>query len=64
MTQRDIAIRDLNAAGYELERHGSKHDLFYNAELGTSITLKRGKFDEGDLRYIRKEIKNKTKGGR
>jgi len=64
MTQRELAIRELKAAGYELDRHGSKHDVYRNAALRASITLKRGDFDEGDLRYLRKEIKAKAKGER
>lgn len=64
MNQREIAIRELKAAGYMLDRHGRKHDLYLNSALHSSITLKRGDFDEGDLRYIRKEITAKAKGER
>lgn len=64
MTQREIAIRELKAAGYELDRHGGKHDMYRNKALRASISLKRGDFDEGDLRYIRKEIKAKANGER
>ena len=64
MTQRDKAIHDLSDSGYHLDRHGKKHDLYYNPELRCSITLKRGHFDEGDLRYIRKEIRENRERGK
>ncbi len=57
MKPRDIAIKDLRHAGYVFDGHGAKHDKYYNESLRRTITLKRHDFDEGDLRYIRKEIK-------
>lgn len=57
MKPRDIAIKELSANGYSFSRHGSNHDIFINKSLGAMITLKRHNFDESDLRYIRKEIK-------
>ena len=57
MNQRNIAIKELNAGGYFLKRPGANHDIYYNPETRQAIPLKRGHFDEDDLRYIRKEIK-------
>jgi len=52
-----MAIKDLNHNGYILKRSGGNHDIYYNPDTKYSIPLKRGHFDEDDLRYIRKEIK-------
>lgn len=57
MKPRNQAIHDLETAGYVLKRHGGKHDQYYNSDLRKIIPLKRHDFDEDDLRYIRKEIK-------
>lgn len=57
MTHRDIALLELDKEGYRFERHGSNHDVYFNPELKCSITVKRHKFTENTLRYIRKEIK-------
>ncbi len=57
MTPRDKAIDALKTAGYQFERHGGNHDVYYNEELKRSITVKRHKFSENALRYIQKEIK-------
>lgn len=57
MKPRNQAIQDLNNAGYVLKRHGANHDQYYNSKLRKTIPLKRHDFDEDDLRYIRKEIK-------
>lgn len=54
-------MKDLNDNGYEFKRSGGNHDIYYNPHTKYSIPLKRGHFDEDDLRYIRKEIKQ---GGR
>lgn len=56
MNPRTIAIKDLNSNGYQFRRSGSNHDIYYNPDIKYSIPLKRGHFDEDDLRYIRKEI--------
>lgn len=61
MTARDIAIKELEAAGYSFKRHGCNHDQYYNPESRNTISVKRHKFTENTLRYIRKEIKQ---GGR
>ena len=57
MTPRDQALKELDEDGYRFERHGSNHDIYYHPELKCSITVKRHKFTENTLRYIRKEIK-------
>lgn len=57
MNPRNAAIKALNSNGYHLKRNGGNHDIYYNSNTKYSIPLKRGHFDENDLRYIRKEIK-------
>ena len=57
MNQRKIAVRDLNDNGYRLKRSGGNHDIYYNPDTKHTIPLKRGHFDEDDLRYIQKEMK-------
>ena len=57
MNARRSAVKALQAAGYEKKRSGGNHDIFYHKELKCAIPLKRHDFDEGDLRYIEKEIK-------
>ncbi len=57
MKPRERAIKELNDNNYYFDRHGKSHDLYYNSDNRKKITLKRHDFDEGDLRYIRKEIK-------
>lgn len=64
MNPRKTAVSDLERAGYQFRRSGANHDIYYNAELGFIIPLKRHDFDEDDLRYIRKEIKQNQKMGR
>lgn len=61
MTPKDIALAELKADGYQFARHGSNHDIFYNPELECSISVKRHKFSENTLRYIRKEMKENRK---
>lgn len=53
----------LKENGYEFKRHGANHDIYFNKELGSMISLKRHDFDENDLRYIAKEIKQNRKLG-
>ena len=62
MKPRNKAIEDLNESGYIFKRNGGNHDIYYNAELGCMIPLKRHDFDEDDLRYIQKEIKQNRRG--
>lgn len=57
MTPRNQAIKDLEESGYQFKRHGARHDLYENPVTKHSIPQKRHDFDENDLRYIRKEIK-------
>lgn len=61
MNPRNTAIKNLNECGYTFKRSGGNHDIYYNPDAKYSIPLKCGHFDEDDLRYIRKEIKQ---GGR
>lgn len=56
MTQRGKAVKYLKAHGYILKRAGANHDIFYNPLTKHTIPLKRGHFDEDDLRYIMKEV--------
>lgn len=57
MKPRQEAMKTLKANGYIFMLHGTNHDIYYNAELKSLIPLKRHDFDENDLRYIQKEIK-------
>ncbi len=57
MIPRKKAIAALNEAGYVLKRNGANHDIYFNAVLGKLIPLKRHDFNENDLHYIEKEIK-------
>lgn len=50
------AIKNLKAAGFYLDRHGAKHDVYKDGK-GHRITLKRHDFNDNDLDYINKEIK-------
>ena len=63
MTPRDQAIKELEADGYRFGRHGGNHDVYYNPEIKCSIPVKRHKFSENALRYIRKEIKQNRRNG-
>ena len=62
MNPRDTAIVELDSGGYLLKRRGANHDIYFNPQTGTIIPLKRHDFDEDDLRYIRKEIKQQRRG--
>lgn len=57
MKPRAQAIAELETCGYSFKRHGANHDIYFNPQLGAMISLKRHDFDENDLRYIRKELK-------
>ncbi len=59
MKPRDIALKELKAFGYYLKRNGANHDIYYNPEYNSTIPLKRHDFNENDLKYIQKEIKQK-----
>lgn len=62
MTPRDIALQEIEQHGYHFARHGRNHDIYYNPELNCSITVKRHKFTENTLRYLRKEMKQNEGG--
>lgn len=62
MHPRKQAILDLKASGYILHREGANHEIYKNTSTGEIIPLKRHDFNENDLRYIRKEIKQKEQG--
>lgn len=51
------AEKALEEAGYVFKRHGANHDIYFNAQKAVMIPLKRHDFDEGDLRYIKDEIR-------
>ncbi|MBO4438685.1 MAG: type II toxin-antitoxin system HicA family toxin [Spirochaetaceae bacterium] len=55
------AVKALNEAGYFFKRTGANHDIYFNAEKRRIIPLKRHDFDESDLRYIEKEIRQEAK---
>ena len=57
MSPRKMAVRDLLEAGFVLKRAGANHDIYYNAETGCIIPLKRHDFNDNDRKYIQKEIK-------
>ena len=61
MRPRDQAVQELENNNYVFRRHGANHDVYFNPEQGSMITLKRHDFDEDDLRYIRKEIRQNKK---
>lgn len=50
------AIKNLLDAGYYLDRHGAGHDIYKDGK-GHRIPLKRHDFNDNDLKYINKEIK-------
>jgi hypothetical protein len=62
MKPRTQAVSELEEHHYKFTRHGANHDIYYNAELGCIIPLKRHDFDEDDLRYILNEIKKNDRG--
>lgn len=51
------AEKVLQEAGFVFKRHGANHNIYFNVETKKIIPLKRHDFDENDLRYIEKEIK-------
>lgn len=57
-----IAVLELKESGFVLYREGANHEICKNLATGEIVPLKRHDFDENDLRYIRKEIKNKKNG--
>lgn len=59
MTPRDKALEELKQEGFLLKRRGSNHDIYYNERTKTTIPLKRHDFNDNDLKYIRKEIRQR-----
>ena len=59
MNPRKEAIKKLEAGGYKFDRHGARHDLYWNKETNKKIPLKRHDFNENDLKYILKEAELK-----
>lgn len=59
MNARARTIKELEQAGFIFVRHGANHDIYYNAEAGVMIPVKRHDFDEDDMRYILKEAKKR-----
>ena len=60
MNPHTTAEHDLTEAGYIFKRPGKKHDIWFHPKLKTIIPLKRHDFNENDLSYIRKEIKQQS----
>ncbi len=54
------ARKALKAAGFTLKRRVAKHDIYCNDECKAIIPLKRHDFNDNDLKYILKEIRQKT----
>ena len=63
MIPRRAAIKELKRNGYQLKRNGANHDIYYNDKNKRIIPLKRHDFNENDLQYILKEIKQNYQGG-
>lgn len=61
MNQRQETINDLNQNGFQFQREGKKHSIFWNPETGQVIPVKRHDFNENDRRYILKEAGIKKK---
>ena len=57
MSPHKQAEADLKKSGYYIKRKDGNHDIYYNPELKSIIPLKRHDFNDNDLKYIRKEIK-------
>ena len=67
MNPKKIALKELKAAGFILDREGANHAVYYSESLGGRITISRSShFDDDDLQMIRKEIKKlkERKGGK
>lgn len=52
-----IAENELKEAGYDVKRITGGHAIYFNPETKTTIVLKTHDFNDNDLKYIRKEIK-------
>lgn len=52
-----IAQNELKEAGYTVKRTTGGHAIYFNPKTKTTIVLKTHDFNDNDLKYIRKEIK-------
>lgn len=57
MNARGETLKELDALGYILKRHGSNHDIYFNPETKSTIPVKRHDFNENDKKYILKEAR-------
>lgn len=55
MNPRTQTIKELEATGYVLKRHGANHDIYFNPTTKSTIPVKRHDFNENDRKYILKE---------
>lgn len=55
MSPRQTTIKALEASGYYLKRHGANHDIYFNPETRSTISVKRHDFNKNDMKYIFKE---------
>lgn len=55
MNPRSTTIKELEACGYILKRHGSNHDIYFNPVTKSTIPVKRHDFNDNDMKYIFKE---------
>ena len=60
---RKQAVQLLLSQGYRFHREGANHEIYKHPDTGAIIPLKRHDFNENDLRYILREIRQKE-GGR
>lgn len=63
MHPRKQAEIELKLAGFTVKRNGP-HVIYSNEKLGVIIPLKRHDFNDNDLKYIRKEIKQAQRKGK
>ena len=52
MNPRSTTIKELEAYGYILKRHGSNHDIYFNPVTKSTIPVKRHDFNDNDMKYI------------
>ena len=57
MSPHKQAQKELLEAGYVIKRNDNSHVIYYHPVLKATIPLKRHDFNDNDLKYIRKEIK-------
>ena len=56
MSPLKMAIKALKEHGYQLLRHGARHDVWVKPGHPGTVPLKRHDFNDNDLKYILKEI--------